>query len=210
MNMTTTVTPPGETIEMKVHEYCRKNMSAYWFGYFLPRERCRIWMLFCYCFKAVDNLTDTMSPVRARAEIKRLSCISREALKGQKPVLNSDTERFLYELIAASKSDKTVISRLSTAFSAQARDSTRGKFVSASDLRRIRQGKSIEIMKLWIYLTDPTLPGKAVDEIGGALGLCGQYLDDLLDLEEDFRMKKSVITEEQAKKYGIRTVDDVY
>lgn len=200
----------GGEVDWRVHDYCRKNMSAYWFGYFLPEWRCRVWMLFCYCFKAIDNMTDILPPVRAKSEMGRLRGLIRDALSGRPAAFRSDADRFLYELFETARSDRRVLSLLMRAWAAQGRDSARGTFVSARKLERIRRGKATEIMKLWIYLADPRLPKATVEKIGRKLGLCGQYLDDLLDLEEDFGMKKSTITVEQAKKYGIRTVDDVY
>lgn len=197
-------------VDNRVHDYCRNNMSAYWFGYFLPSERCRIWMLFCYCFRAFDAFTDVLAPRRARREMNKFYRIYVSVMSGERIPFGSDLERYVYALLNASMHDKKIISYLLKGYSAQKDDVTRGKFVDAKKLERIRRGKATEIMKLWIYLADPTLPGKAIEKIGRTLGLCGQYLDDLQDLEEDFRMKKSTITEEQVRKYGIRTVDDVY
>lgn len=210
MSTITTVAHPGETIERQVHEYCRDNMSAYWFGYFLPPERCRIWMLFCYCFRAFDAFTDALMPRKARREMNKFYRIYVSALSGERMVFRSDLERCFYALFYASRHDKKIISYLLKGYSAQADDVTRGKFVDARRLERIRRGKAAGIMELWVYLADPTLPGATIKKLGRKLGLCGQYLDDLQDLEEDFRMKKSTITAEQARKYGIRTVDDVY
>ncbi len=200
----------GGEVDWRVHDYCRKNMSAYWFGYFLPAGRCSVWMLFCYCFKAIDNMTDVLPPDRAKSEMDRLRGIIEYARSGRPAAFRSDAEMFLYELFEAARNDRKVISLLMRAWAAQGMDSARGTFISARKLERIRRGKATEIMKLWIYLADPRLPNSTVERIGGKLGLCGQYLDDLLDLEEDLGMKKSTITVEQAKKYGIRTVDDVY
>lgn len=211
--MTTTTTMSGgktDWIDDRVHDYCRDNMSAYWFGYFLPEERCRIWMLFCYCFRAFDAFTDVLTPQRARREMEKFYRLYVSVMSGERITFRSDLERYIYSLLNASMSDKKVISYLIKGYSAQKDDVTRGKFVDAKRLERIRRGKATEIMKLWIYLADPALPGKSIEKIGRTLGLCGQYLDDLQDLEEDFGMKKSTITAQQARKYGIRTVDDVY
>lgn len=199
-----------EYIDKKLHDYCRAKVSTYWLGYLLPKQQYKLWLLFCYCFRAIDDLTDVLPPEKARREFRRLDNIMKCAIAGTPIDPKSDVEKYLYGLFCLAKRDKFLMSYLLRASSAQKEDATRGVFISSKKLARIKRGKAIALVKLFVYLTGPTIPQAKIEKFGRKVGTYGQWIDDIIDMEEDFKMKKSTITKEDIKKYKIRTIDDIY
>lgn len=197
-------------LDKGLHDFCRAKVSTYWLGYLLPKQQYRLWLLFCYCFRAIDDLTDVLPPKKARREFRRLDHVIKCAIAGTPISPESDVEKYLYGLFCLAKHDKFITSYLLRAYSAQKEDSTRSIFISAKKLARIKRGKAIALVKLFVYLTDPSRSQAKIEKLGRKVGTYGQWIDDIIDLEEDFRMKKSTITREDVKKYKIRTIDDIY
>lgn len=183
--------------------FCRKRVPAYWMHYFLPKDRSRLWMLFCYCFRKMDDLLDGRTNAR-----KRIDRVVSSALSGRRLIPNSNFEEALCKLIHICRRDKRLLKVASDAYAGEMRDVRGGRLSGKRQLESAILGKSIAFTKMWIGIIEPGLDERTADYLSLRLGRCGQTLDDVNDIREDFAAGRVNIPKERLPK-GELTLEKV-
>lgn len=164
-----------------IYKFCRRRIPAYWMSYLLPEERSRLWVLFCYCFRMMDDLLDG-----GKLKLDRVDAITSSAISGKPIAARSTFEEGLYNLISECRKDKRLLSAGLEAYEGEKRDVLRGKVSNRRQLASAIRGKSVAFTKIWINMIAPRLDERTVDYLAFRLGTCGQILDDVKDIKEDF------------------------
>ncbi len=175
-----------------IDDFCRRRIPAYWMSYFLPEERSELWVLFCYCFRMMDDLFDG-----GKLKAGRVDAIVSSAISGKPMVTRSTFEEALYNLAYECRNDSNLLTAALEAYGGEKRDVLRGRVSNGRQLASAIRGKSVAFTKIWMSMIAPLLDRRVVNPLSFRLGTCGQILDDVKDIREDFASGRVNIPKER-------------